>query len=602
MPKKISVYAILFIALIEGYLGFIYYPKYSYAGSEVAISWDVSGYYMYLPAIFIYKDIKHCSFQDSVLKTYAPTPDFQQAFQHTSGNYVMKYASGQAIVFAPAFFIAHAYCLSQKRYLADGFSLPYQLAIAIWTFLISIIGLFFLRKVLLFYFDEKVAAFTILSIALLTNYPEYAAISGGLSHNSLFTLYAMLIYVSICFYTKPNYFNIICMGLLCGLVTITRPTEIISLIIPLGWGIASMEDAKKRIRFFIDHKIMMLLYVLCFVTVGSIQLIYWKYVSGSFLVYSYQKQGFDWLHTHVFECLFSVKAGWITYSPIFIFAIVGIYFTYKNHRKIFFASLIFAVLFAYLCFSWSEWWYGWSLGQRAMIQSYPIWAIFLSAFYQWLLHQKIFFRRSFFAITVLFTYYSFWLIHQCHHGQLFHGPEMSKAYYWEILGKWSIEKNKLTLLDTKYFYEGTPKNIDTIYKNNFESDTSINARITDTSTLNKVIYLDQSKQVSAIYTINQNNIQSKKIYKLSADIHCVYKEWNTWKMPQFICRFYENGKMVQESFIRVDRLLQDNYTQRIYFYVKKPSKKFTEIQVQFNNKESDKSIEIDNLLIENFDK
>ena len=282
-------------------------------------------------------------------------------------------------------------------------------------------------------------------------------------------------------------------------------------------------------------------------------------------------------------------------------AIIGIYFTYKNHRKIFFASFIFALLFAYLFFSWSEWWYGWSIGQRAMIQSYPIWALFLSAFYQWLLQQKILIRISCFFVALLFTYYSFWLIHQCHHGQLFHGSEMTKAYYWEILGKWSIEKNKLTLLDTKYFYEGTPTHIDTIYKNNFESDTSNNVRISDTTTFNKVIYIDLSKQSTVLYSVRQNNTEAKKIYKLSADIHCVSKEWNMWKMPQFICRFCYNGDKVQESFIRVDRLLQDNETQRLYFYTKKPNKNFNEIQILFDNQESDKSIEIDNLLIENFD-
>lgn len=236
------------------------------------------------------------------------------------------------------------------------------------------------------------------------------------------------------------------------------------------------------------------------------------------------------------------------------------------------------------------------------ILSYPIWALFLNAFYQWLLGQKLLIRISYFFISMLFTYYSFWLIHQCHHGQLFHGPEMTKAYYWEILGKWSIEKNKLTLLDTKYFYEGTPTHIDTIYKNNFDSDSSNNARIKDTTTSNKVIYIDQSKRLTAIFSLKQNNRQAKNIYKLSADIHCVSKEWNMCNMPQFICRFCDKGKKVQESFIRVDRLLHDNETQRLYFYTKKPNKNFNEIQILFDNTESDKSIEIDNLLIENFDK
>jgi len=55
---------------------------------------------MYLPAAFIYQDIKGCEFQEDILKQYQPTYDFQQAFLHPSGNYVMKYPMGMALIYA----------------------------------------------------------------------------------------------------------------------------------------------------------------------------------------------------------------------------------------------------------------------------------------------------------------------------------------------------------------------------------------------------------------------------------------------------------------------------------------------------------------------
>lgn len=104
MAKKISVIALCFCFIIMIYTAFIFYPKWKQSGTEATISWDASGYYMYLPALFIYKDIKKCAFKDSILAKYSPTPDFQQAFVHTkSGNYVMKYSSGQAITMMPFF-------------------------------------------------------------------------------------------------------------------------------------------------------------------------------------------------------------------------------------------------------------------------------------------------------------------------------------------------------------------------------------------------------------------------------------------------------------------------------------------------------------------
>src|ERR1700741_363778 len=91
--------------------GLFYYPKWKQTATEATISWDVSGYYMYLPATFIYHDLEHCNFKDSILKKYTPTPDFQQAFLHSSRNYVMKYPVGQAILLSPFFFGAHVYAL-----------------------------------------------------------------------------------------------------------------------------------------------------------------------------------------------------------------------------------------------------------------------------------------------------------------------------------------------------------------------------------------------------------------------------------------------------------------------------------------------------------
>jgi hypothetical protein len=103
MSKTSIILSVVIILLTN----FFYYPKWSKSGSEATLSFDVSGYYFYLPAHFIYKDIKGCSFKGEILSKYGPTPNFQQAFLHEkSGNYVMKYSIGQAVVF-PLFSLSH---------------------------------------------------------------------------------------------------------------------------------------------------------------------------------------------------------------------------------------------------------------------------------------------------------------------------------------------------------------------------------------------------------------------------------------------------------------------------------------------------------------
>lgn len=86
--SKISLLASCMVMLL---VGFLFYPKWQKSGTEATLSWDVSGYYMYLPAIFIYQDLKKQSFQDEVISKYRPSPQYDQAFRHQeSGNYIMK--------------------------------------------------------------------------------------------------------------------------------------------------------------------------------------------------------------------------------------------------------------------------------------------------------------------------------------------------------------------------------------------------------------------------------------------------------------------------------------------------------------------------------
>ncbi len=340
-----------FICLVVLYIfislaNLVYYPKWQHKYTEATIGWDVSGYYMYLPAIFIYQDLKKCTFLEDILKKYRPTPDPQQVFWHSSGNRVMKYSIGQAIQFAPFFFIAHTYASYSPSYEADGFSLPYQFMISFGSLLVAFLGLYYLRKILLMYFSDGVVSLSLLALILGSNYLNYSAIDGAMTHNNLFTIYTLLIYQTIRLYEKPALKRFIFIGLLVGLAALTRPTEIISCMIPILWGVNlfSLESIKERFQFFQQNISHTLLAVLICLTVGFIQLLYWKYVAGEWIVYSYQDQGFSWLNPHLFDGFLSYKSGWLVYSPLMTFALLGFIFLYQK-KDLFFICLSFSTLF-----------------------------------------------------------------------------------------------------------------------------------------------------------------------------------------------------------------------------------------------------------------
>ncbi|MBK7689641.1 MAG: hypothetical protein IPJ31_00450 [Bacteroidetes bacterium] len=368
-------------------VAFFYYPRWNCSNTEATLSWDVSGYYMYLPAIFIYKDINKCRFKDSILDRYHPTPDFQQAFTHSkSGNYIMKYSIGQAVVMAPFFFMGHTYAHLSGTFPADGFSYPYQLAIGVGMLLFAFMGLYYLRRILLLYNRDGTVATILLLFTIGTNYLNYAAIDQAMTHSVLFFIYTLLIYHSIQFYKSPSRRATILIGFLVGFATLIRPVEIISVIIPLFWSIHSATDLKLRMAFLKKNAYLYLSTAGVAAILIFIQLLYWKVVSNEWMVFSYQDQGFYWTRPHIFSFLFDYSSGWFLYCPMMMLPFIGFYVYLKNGSNIL-AVVLFTSLNFYLVTAWDIWDYGGFSG-RAMIQSYPILAFPFAALIDKIHHKK----------------------------------------------------------------------------------------------------------------------------------------------------------------------------------------------------------------------
>jgi len=119
--------------------------------------------------------------------------------------------------------------------------------------LITIAGIWFLRKILLTYFSEGVTALTMVMIVLGTNYFELTAYDGALVHNALFTIYTLIIWFTIRWHEKPAWRTSVLLGLLIGLAVIIRPTEIIAILIPLLWGVWDMESLRKKGSLVTGH-------------------------------------------------------------------------------------------------------------------------------------------------------------------------------------------------------------------------------------------------------------------------------------------------------------------------------------------------------------
>jgi len=578
--NRLSRYVYLCCAVLMCYASFFFYPRWRQSGTEAAISWDVSGYYWYLPSTFIYKDLKHQSFKDSILNKYRPTnTEFMQGMKLDNGNYVMKYASGMAVMYLPFFTAAHLVA-GALGYPRDGFSAPYQFAIQFGGLLISLIGLWYLRKLLLNFYRDKVVAFVLLLLVLGSNYLNYSSIDCGMSHCWLFTVYVFLLLNTLYFYQSFQLKYAIRIGLLVGLATLTRPTDIISCLIPLLWGMNSISFTaiKKQFSIFIKNYQAFILACICAACVISIQLIYWKYVSGHWLVYSYQGQKLYFRSPNFMNYTFSYRSGWLVYSPMMMLAFIGIIPFLKNsNNKV--AIITFFLLNYYLVCAWNIWWYG----GRAMIQSYPVLLFCIAALVEAAFSRKLLFWILT-PVSIVFIYYNIWITYNYHKGGLYDNDCMTEAYFWRVAGRWSAPANIAVLKENPDLFEGQPKDGRIIYRNDFGG---------------KPLLLNTENQNSPIYKFpfTAKNVQW---LRAQATFRCNEKEYEDWKMAQFIVRLINKDSIVKENMIRVYRLLGDNETRTISLDMKLPHASYDSVNVLFWNGGSDKPLWIDDLEVRAF--
>lgn len=346
-------------------------------------NWDGLGYYMYLPSGFIYDDFTELDWYPEMNEKYHLSGgDFYQANKADNGNYVNKYLGGVSIMQMPLFGIAHVIALNSD-YPADGFSPPYQYTLAYGALFYCILALFLLRKILLRYYDDLSVSISLILLFLASNLVQYVSVDAGLSHVYIFPLYVLVLYATIKWHEKPTFFWAAAIGLIIGVSTICRPTEAIMLFIPLLWNTQSKEDKKEKWALVRNHK--KHIYVaIAFGLIGVLpQLIYWKMTAGTFI----HDVGSSWRFlTPFFRVLFGWETGWFIYTPVTIMFIVGFFFM-KNmpFRR---SVIIFCLLNIWIIISWADWKYGAQYSTRALTQSYPMFALPLTALVHFILQKK----------------------------------------------------------------------------------------------------------------------------------------------------------------------------------------------------------------------
>jgi hypothetical protein len=451
MKKYLSSFNVLML-IILAVLVFTYKN-----GFPTIFTWDAFGQYIYLPMIFdkgqlVFSDLEYFK---SINEQYDFSTTLYQFVTLDNGNFMTKYTMGLSVLLLPFYLLAEVWA-SFAAYTTDGFTYPYQVMTAIGSSFYFVIGMIYLRKLFRCFFEDYLTSVLLIILVFGTNvwFMQFASL--GSTHNFEFALVSVMMYYTIKFHETASFKNGIILSLSIGLIALVRLPDLLFVLIPIFWKRQPNESFKdKLVDLFLRKKNLIIWMIVLVFSLLFLQLGYWKLNAGTWLMNSYANnagEGFDWWNPYFVEILFSFRKGWLIYTPVLFFSLVGFYYLCKKNWNGKLLTLTF-ILFFFVVSSWTTWWYAGSYSCRALIDFYPILGISLGYFINEIKQKKG--RYGFYFLFFVLTLLNLFQTYQIDN-RILPKDRITKAYYFSVFGQTtppSEEQKSLLLLDRDEIYE-----------------------------------------------------------------------------------------------------------------------------------------------------
>ncbi len=358
----------------------------------------------------------------------------------------------------------------------------------------------------------------------------------------------------------------------------------------MGLKSLSVQAIRSHLGFLKQHLRFLIVSFILGALVFSIQLIYWKYASGEWIVYSYQDQGFWWTSPSFIDYMFGGRNGWLLYAPLMILPLLGL-FIYSRRENHGIAVTAFILLDLYIVASWEFYWYG----GRFMVQAYPVLLLPFCSFLEWIFERKI---RWLVAtpVIVLFTYIGLWAVINYHWGSIYDWETGNRNYYFATVGRWKVDDDVHKLKDTDEIYRGAIERSKLIYQSDFENDSTCREsplrgeRSACVGPENRELVFD-----IIVDEIDMEWLRTQAIFGTDK------KEWDVWNMTQFIVSFYRDYEQVHANILRPHRFLGDGDIRKLHLDTRVPDQKFDRIRIVVAQLSSNTVLVIDDLTVIAFD-
>ncbi len=358
----LSKYSILLTGLISFVLIYFFIWRTDAIGYKTLIDGDGRDYYSYLMSIFIDKNLGH---QDL-------TPWY--VIQTPTGT-INVHTAGVSILLLPFFLVGYVWA-SWFGYDVNGVSEPFQKMISFGGLFYALIGLYFIRKLLIkLNIKDLAIAITLVLIFFGTHLLNYSLNEPVMSHVYSFALISAFLYYSYQVFNSGERKYFLLMAVTLGLIILVRPINGIVLgIIPI-WSNSFREFLQKTGSIFKTQTKSMILAGSLFMTTIFIQAFIWLAQNGKVMQWSYKDNGLYFFSPNTFKMLFGFNAGFFIYTPLCLLLMFGLVPLFKeNSYK--FLIMTFFLLFMFYLFSCS-WAYTYfdGLSIRPMVDFFGVFAI-----------------------------------------------------------------------------------------------------------------------------------------------------------------------------------------------------------------------------------
>ncbi|MBS1651860.1 MAG: hypothetical protein JSU07_07625 [Bacteroidetes bacterium] len=408
-------------------------------GLASSIMYDGTGYYTYLPTIFIYHDFTYSYYnkpENDIKPYYRPYLN-----GHDNGKEYNKYYCGTAICLLP-FFVTGVIISAIAGTAINGYTDTFLMMVSVAALIYFMLSVYLLTKVgRYFKISEKISFIVALIFFFSTNLFHYTIQEPSMSHVYSFFAVSLFLYLFVKLIENGATKNLIYIGLSISLIVLIRPVNVVvALFTPFFF------ENFKSYFLFLKNIILtrwpgIILLIAIVLAAAAFQYYLFYLQTGVFYIDAYKNESFNFSNPELLKVLFGFRKGLFFYVPI-LFAVVALAFTIKN---IWYNKLVFTItlaVFLYITSSWWCWWYGGGLSIRPIIDILPVFVIF-SVFLLNRLNQKK--QKIVLLSCIPFIYVSQIMAYQ-YSSKIMDGSYMDKEKYWDIFlnpDLASVKQNKI---------------------------------------------------------------------------------------------------------------------------------------------------------------